>query len=205
MTGLTQEQFDALPASTQAFLREQGMAPGAAQATASAPQAPSQALPAGLPDLDAIPDQSSRGPDYMPYDREYDIDGVLHQVQHRFSERSGPNFYAEFTVTRASESAVLAGIVEGSKRAYAWYYNPGSFGKEKDKSDAAQRRFREFVQQISGLPEGSPVNSTTAQLLGKSQSQPDIGIRFRAISVRGNENKNKPGTYYHNQRVMPIA
>jgi hypothetical protein len=206
---LSQESFDALPKSTQEFLRKQGLAPDgtAPGATQAAPVIAAHAPPAtGLPDLDGIPDQSRSGPEFIPFDREFDFECTLDQLQHRFSERSGPNFYATITITKASPSAVAAGIFEGAVRAWAWYYNDRAFGKEKDKSDASLRRFKDFIRQASGLPEGSPgVNAKSAELLERSKVVPSLGLRLRAISVRGSERRDHPGTFFHNQTVMPLG
>lgn len=208
---LTTEQFDALPNATKEYLRKQGMAPDSAapftaQGAAIPTPAARAALPPGIPDLDGIPDQSNHGPDWVPYNREYDFEAVLDQVQHRFSERSGPNFYATITITKASPSAEAAGILAGTHRAWGWYYNPSAFGKEKDKSDAALRRFKDFVRQVCGLPEGSAgVNERSAELLAKSRTVPSLGIRFRAIAVQGSEKRDKPGTYFYNQTIIPLG
>lgn len=206
---LSLEQFNALPNTTKEYLRSQGLAPVEAGGAATTPAAATPAAatpPTGLPDLDGIPDQSSRGPEFIPYNREFDFEFTLDQIQHRFSERSGPNFYATITVTKASPIALAAGIFEGSHRAWGWYYNPSAYGKEKDKSEAALRRFKEFVRQISGLPEGSPgINARTTELLEKSKQVPSIGIRGRAIAVKGNEKRDKPGEFFYNQTVIPLG
>lgn len=204
---LTTEQFNALDNGTKAFLRSRGLAPDEGAPNPAPPIVAPHAPPtAGLPDLDGIPDQSKSGPEFIPWDREFDFDCKLDQMQHRFSERSGPNFYATITITRANPSAVAAGIFEGAHRAWAWYYNSGAFGKEKDKSDAALRRYKDFVRQASGLPEGSPgVNARSAELLERSKATLSLGIKLRAISVRGSERRDHPGTFFHNQTVMPIG
>lgn len=208
---LSKEQFDALPNATKEYLRQQGMAPDSdapftAQGAAIPATAPRTAMPPGIPDLDGIPDQSNRGPEFVPFDREYDFEAVLDQVQHRFSERSGPNFYATITITKASPSAEAAGILVGTHRAWGWYYNPAAFGKEKDKSDASLRRFKDFIRQVCGLPEGSPgVNERSAELLERSRAVPSLGIRLRAIAVRGSERRDKPGTFFYNQTIIPLG
>jgi hypothetical protein len=208
---LSAEQFNSLPNATKEYLRSQGLAPDAgapftAQGAATPAPATRTALPPGVPDLDGIPDQSNRGPEFVPFDREYDFEATLDQVQHRFSERSGPNFYATITITKASPSAEAAGLLVGTHRAWGWYYNPSAFGKEKDKSDASLRRFKDFVRQVSGLPEGSAgVNAKSAELLEKSRAVPSLGIRLRAIAVRGSEKRDKPGTYFYNQTIIPLG
>jgi hypothetical protein len=203
---LTPEQFAALPASTQAFLRQQGIAPGGAPAQTTTPAvAPPAGAPA-VPDLDGVPDQASRGPDFIPFDREFDFECVLDQVKYRCGERSGPNFYATITVTKASESAIAAGILDGQHRAWMWKFNPNSYGTDKDKSDASLRRYKDFVRQVYGLPEGAPgLNEKSAELLAKSMTTPSIGIRLRVISIRENEMKNKPGSYFHKLLIQPVG
>jgi hypothetical protein len=204
MSQFTPEQWAALPESTKKILSERGMAP---QQSAPAPQQLDQppASPPGLPDLDDIPEQGGSGPSFLPF-AEYDIEAVIDQVQHRFSQRSGPNFYATLTVTKASEQAVQAGVVEGTTRALYWPYNPNAFGKEADKSRASLGRYRQFVRQVAGLPEGSKeVNAKSAELLGTSKQAPSLGIRVRVISIRGSEMKQAPGKYFYNQTFIPLS
>lgn len=195
---LTQEQFDALDKAAQEYMIKAGLAPSsvAVQPTRIPPPAP------GIPNLDEIPEQSSKGPEWIPYDREFDFECVLDQVKHRpETERSSTNFYAVVTITKASHSAQQAGILEGTQRAWSWYYNVHAKGKEQDKSKAALARYRDWVRQVTGAT--SP-NEASAKLIADSLATPSLGIRLRAISVRGNERKNDPGKYFYNQTVIRL-
>lgn len=199
---MTQQEFDAQPAAVQAYLRSAGLAPGA-----TPPAAPAQsvaAAPLSPPDLDGIPEQSSNGATFLPFS-EYDFTGEIAQVQHRFSEQSGPNFYSTITVDTASESALQAGITVGSTWAFYYKYNPNAFGKDRHKSDGSLRRYAAFIRQVCGLPTGASINAASADLIERSKQVPTLGIKVRVISIKGNERRDEPGTYFYNQTVIPLG
>ena len=173
-----------LPPHIQAIIDAQarGTALAAAAVPAAAPPivaaapAPPPFDPNVIPDMNSIPDQSSRGPKYMPWDEIYNVKAVLHQIRHRPpTERSGPRFEAIFTVTE-----VLAGttIIVGTERAKAWFYNPYAYGKDKDASERNLRDFKEFIACCMGQQsvKGFDSNAAASQLTALSTQVPSLGI-----------------------------
>lgn len=196
------------PQSPAPVAAQQPAVPAAAQPPAQPPQSPAPAAQppapvAGLASLDEVPDQSRNGADFFPF-AEFDCTGVLDQVQHRVGERCGPNYYAQFSIITVDESGMKAGIVPQSSRSTMWKYNMNTFGDQKDASNRSVARYKAFVRQVSGLPEGAKVDAQSAQLLADSARAPSLGRKVRIISTRGNERKNKPGTYFYDIVFIPL-
>jgi hypothetical protein len=192
-----------LPPAVQAIINRANA--GNAQATsspvaASPAQQPPPFDPNVMPPLNSIPDQSQRGPQYLPWNEPYDIRTVLHQIRHRApSARSGPRFEAIFEITRVDLSPQTKPILVGTTRALAWFYNPGLYpGKEKDKSDRNLRRFKEFVAGISGQTgiAGFDADAMASQLVSTSTQVPSLGIPIRLINTEDGTSKETGKTFF---------
>lgn len=204
---LTHQQFSTMTPDMQALMISRGLAPegvAAPIAQNTAQPTPAPQTPTGIASLDDVPDQSGTGPAFLPW-AEFDCTCTLDQVQHRVGHRVGPNYYAVLTVVQASESAIRAGIVEGQTRSLMWSYNPNAYGTEADKSKANVSRYKQFVRQVCGLPDGAKVDAQSAQLLADSARVPSLGRKVRIISVQGSEMKKSPGKFFYNLAFIPLS
>jgi len=189
-----------IPPHIQAIIdrNAQGAAAPAAAQPAPAPAviAPPPFDPNVMPSLGAIPDQSQRGPKWLPYNEVYDIRVILHQLRHCApTQRSGPKFEATFDVVRVDTGST---IMVGVPRALPWFYNPYAFGKDKENSDRSLRRFKEFVAGCMGQTgqKGFDADSAASELIRLSIQIPSLGIPLRLINVEDGVSKETGKTFY---------
>jgi hypothetical protein len=189
-----------LPPHIQAIIDAQARgtaAPAApAQAVVAAAPAPPPFDPNVIPDINSIPDQSGRGPKYLPWDEIYDLGCTLHQIRHRPpTDRSGPRFEAIFTVDTVAAGST---IMPGTERARAWFYNPYAYGKDKDASERNLRDFKAFVAACMGQATTKDFDSNAAasQLIALSVQVPSLGIRIRLLNQADGVSKTTGKTFY---------
>lgn len=198
-----------LPDHIQKIIDAQKQAAPASAAPAAAPAAAPVAAQAApppfdpnvMPSLNAIPDQASRGPKYLPWKEVYDIRCTLHQIRHRApTDRSGPRFEAIFDVTKVVKGET---IMAGTPRALAWFYNPFAYGKEKDKSDRNLREFKEFIAGCMGQAGQKDFNAdkAAAELIALCVKVPSLGLPLRMINVEDGTSKTT-GQIFYKQTTM---